>query len=396
MKKIFLFIFLFSILSLLSWCKMPEIDNESALTKEIQWYNCDKEMKECEKVSLWENVKMFKIDEELCDIAKSEFDQTNFNERTVLNENISNTISIDYTSHKFEKKNGIGQIDFKGDNTQKNGKIIDIMFDLTYYSLTNPDIDKNFFENRKKILKQYLSSNELFSLNYGDKVILRFIWSQDYWDLTHDNEVASEADKIEYPIWDINENWQLNTSTLSVRCVDFSDLKKIYINISNSNETEKTQEELSTQSLSEIKTKLIADIEQIIDNKRENFWQGTYLLQSLSHNDSFLNSNNQNTISLIFSDFRFQLHPEMKSQHNIKSDSRNFPPAAKNLNRLKNPNSEYNNFYNSIKNKYLSNKCNNNEDLYLISIRDDNLDMEKSMKSFYVNSLFKWCNVIFK
>jgi hypothetical protein len=58
---------------------------------------------------------------------------------------------------------------------------------------------------------------------------------------------------------------------LSVRCVDFSDLKKIYINISNSNETEKTQEELSTQNLSEIKTKLIADIEKTINNKRESF-----------------------------------------------------------------------------------------------------------------------------
>jgi hypothetical protein len=56
-------------------------------------------------------------------------------------------------------------------NNDGDSKIIDILFDLTYYSPDNKELENEIISTREKKLKEYLEEN----LSNQDKVVLRYI-----------------------------------------------------------------------------------------------------------------------------------------------------------------------------------------------------------------------------
>jgi hypothetical protein len=135
------------------------------------------------------------------------------------------------------------------------------------------------------------------------------------------------------------------------------------------------------------------EILQTINDKykswKYNRW--SYLINSLDKNLDFINWTW--SINILISDMFFQIHPEMKKNKEIIWAEFDFDPNSI-LKLWKYI--DYTTFYNDILPKYLENKCNNNEELYIIWIELwDNLYVKKKMRDYYKNILFKWCNVYF-
>jgi len=290
----------------------------------------------------------------------------------------------------YEKKKSLS-------TNEKNPKNIDVLFDLTYYSTDNQDLEKEVIQTRKKKLKDELEQN----LNPGDKLTLRYIWTIDNGTYPeHKDAVLKDIDEFKLK-GATNEKVETKYYDLTIRCKAFKRTKtmKIYTHL-DQNKNEKLNSKTDKNNIPSYNTKnnLISAIFNKIDNKY-NSWKysyGTYFLETLSNYNEFLKRKDytKDDVNIIVSDFRFQLHPTMKKNKNIPDDVNwSFPPVKVNMWKKW---TKYYNFYTKTIPTYFTYICSHQEKLNLIWLETDNIEIKKIMKDYYKNYLFKKCKVEFK
>ena len=277
---------------------------------------------------------------------------------------------------------------------ETNPKNIDVLFDLTYYSVDNKDLENEVINSRKEKLKQELEN----VLNKWDTVSLRYIWTIDYGTYPeHKNAVLKETDSFKLK-WSYSKV-ETKYYSLTLRCKAFKRTKslKIYTHIENKKKEDfvNTKEEIPTFTN---KDNLISAVFNKIDEKY-NSWKysyGTYFLETLSNYEDFLNRKDwtKNDVNIIISDFKFQLHPIMKKRKNIPENVNFwFPPEKLSLWKKW---TIYYNFYTKTIPTYFEDRCSHHEKLELVGLETDDIEIKKIMKDYYKNYLFKKCDVEFK
>jgi len=357
----------------------------------IEVYNCaDKSLKWCSPVDK-EKIWIFKVSANLCQLA-------NITDKDEINKNEILTNDWKIIWFNVDKKTKIINISaYKKNvnslNNDGDSKIIDILFDLTYYSPDNKELENEIISTREKKLKEYLEEK----LENQDKVVLRYIWTIDYGAYPqHKNAVLKDIDEFQLS----NNIQKIDTKyyNLTLRCKAFKRTKKlkIYTYLTN-----KTKEQLSNKTNANSyknKEDLISALLNKINEKYNSgkYSYGTYFLETLSNYEDFLNSENhqQNNKYVIISDFRFQLHPIMKKRRNIPDDV-NFAFPPENISLWKKWTTYYK-FYTQIVPTYFKKRCQHNENLDLIWLETDDIEIKRVMKDYYKNFLFKNCNVEFK
>jgi len=343
-----------------------------------------------------ENIGIFKANANLCSLANiTDKDEINLDEIT----NWENTELIKFNVDPQTKVVNLIVANKKinkwtNNNSSKN---IDILFDLTYYSPDNKDLENEIITTRKKKLVEELDKD----LNPGDKVTLRYIWTIDYGTYPeHKNAVLKDIDEFKLK-WTNSEKVETKYYNLTLRCKSFKRTKslKIYTHLENKKKERfnNTIEQDNTPTYNN-KDELINAMLSKIDNKYNSgkYSYGTYFLETLSNYEDFLNRKDytKNDINIIISDFRFQLHPIMKQRRNIPENVNfSFPPEKLSLWKEW---TTYYNFYTKTIPSYFEDRCQHNEKLDLVGLETDDIEIKKIMKDYYKNYLFKKCNVEFK
>lgn len=352
----------------------------------------DADLKDCGKDNEADVVEwVLKINDTVCDLGKninpSQYENIfhNFDNRT---DQISD-ISLE------ESADGIKQLDFtlnkRNVDETKQGRNINIMFDLTYFS-DNKTVESDVFENRKKILKNIiLQGVDDFKVNYGDSINLFYIGTSDYGNAKdgHKNYAITDTNTLilkkegsslsgKYSIRYICEK---NTRKRTMKLYYESDGKH---NIASKKDNSSIEYVDNLNSLNERLVDIITKKYQ-----QNEFNRGTYLLESLDKNKNFLNQ--KDSINILISDMFFQIHPEMKKTYGIGGDDYNF-----NQHNILASMNYFENFYKNTIPNFLNNKCQNNEKLYILGIElGDNLILKRKMKEYYQDVLFERCQTAF-
>jgi hypothetical protein len=357
-------------------------------SKNLKWW-CS----QVEKETIW----VFKVNPKLCDLTSiTDKDEINLDD---IVENPENTKLLKFQVDPKTKLVNliISKKKINTNTTNENPKNIDILFDLTYYSINNKDIENEIITTRKKKLTEELQED----LKPGDKITLRYIWTIDYGKYPeHKNEVLKDIDEFKLK-WANSQKIETKYYSLTLRCKSFKRTKtlKIYTHLENKKkERFSNKTDIENIPIYETKEQLINAVLSKIDNKynsgKYSYW--TYLLETLSNYEDFLNRKDytKNDINLIISDFRFQLHPIMKKRKNIPEDTDfSFPPKKLSLWKK---GTIYYDFYTKTIPSYFEDRCPHHEKLNLIGLETDDIEIKKIMKDYYKNYLFKKCNVEFK
>ena len=280
-------------------------------------------------------------------------------------------------------------------NTKTNikWKNVNIMFDLTYFS-GNKDTEKDVFENRKKVLKEIISKwNNYTKIEYWDKINLFYIGTSDYWENSkwHKNYAITDTEHFI-----LKNQWSNLSWTYSIKYICEKNSRKKTLKFYYKSEWRKDLElvkqkfnNIFVSNIGLLEKELIKKVETKYNEWKYNRW--TYLIESLDKNEQFING--KEDVNFLISDMFFQIHPEMKKNYNIKWPEYDFTQdyILKLWKYI-----DYTSFYDKITSKYLNNKCNNKEELYIYWTNlSDNLDLKEKLKEFYKNKFFKWCNVHF-
>ena len=377
----------------------------SSSVGKLEWYKTKLYTCNSENLKWWcsetdnEDIWIFKATNKLCSLVNiKDKDEVKEKLQDFLKDGVKAKLElfrVDPATHIVKLIASTKKINnYTDNNSPKN---IDILFDLTYYSTDNKDLENEVITERKKKLEEEL----LNSLNPGDKVTLRYIWTIDYGTYPeHKNAVLKDVDEFQLK-WENTSKIEKKYYVLNFRCKVNKRLKsvKLYTNIDtkkklnmkiNNNKTE-----IATYNT---KQDLISAIENKIDTKY-NSWKysyGTYFLETLSNYEDFLNRKDytKNDLNIIVSDFRFQLHPIMKKRKNIPENVNfSFPPEKLSLWKKW---TIYYNFYTKTIPSYFTDRCKHNEKLDLVWLETDDIEIKKIMKDYYKNYLFKKCNVEFK
>lgn len=365
----------------------------------IEIYECsDDNLKEkCNLLKGETNIQnVLQVNEKVCNIPsiinKDDYDKIFLDYKIwtdkISNINLSNNDNIRELKFTYEKKEEWKEIKWKD---------INIMFDLTYFSL-NEEIENDVIMNRKKFLTNFVENGiNNISLEYWDKVNLYYIWTIDYWNYPeHKNYALNDTNNfvlkkwIEKIRWDYHIKYECSYNKRKWKIKFY--YKNYQKNIVNNN----TEENNNNNNIS-TKEKLLEAMLKLIDNKY-NSWEynkWTFLLESLDKNTGFLNA--ENSINILISDFVFQLHPKMKENKNIPITSEKYDFITKNLSLLNEEWYFYDFYKNYVAKNYLQDKCKKNESLYLVWFNlDDDLDIKRIKKDYYKDYLFKWCNIYFE
>jgi len=372
------------------------ITNSSSEWKysKISSISCDERLEECGDTYENKNIdNILKINDTVCDLT------------TNINSDKYEDIFVDFDNKKdkissieLSEKNWIKDLSFtieKNNNSEENKwNIFNIMFDLTYFS-GNKDVEKDVFENRKKILKDFIT-NWIWEnkIDYNDKINLFYIWTSDYWEQSKWFKNHAITDKNNF-LLKKNSNSLSGKYNIKYSCDKNNRKRKLVMYYHSSGKEEVTIENNNSniQSVSDINS-LESEVLKVIEEKynswKYNKW--TYLLESLSKNKDFINK--KESINILISDMFFQLHPDMKKNKNLSWNSFDF--NKENILKIW-ENKDFTDFYENTIPKYLEEKCNSWEKLYLFWIElSDNLDVKMNMKKYYKEKFFKWCEVDFR
>ncbi len=375
------------------WDK-TEIKEEKSNFK-ITSFSCDKTLKECSSENKNTTINnILQINELVCDL-KEVISPDNYKDIFVNFDNRTDIISnINLTDWESWIKTLNFTIEKDNIKKDKKGKEINIMFDLTYFGKKWSDIEKDVLNSREKALREIIS-NWVWNIQieYWDKINLFYIWTSDYWESSkwHKNYAITDNNSF------ILKNHWSNLSgiyNITYICEKNNRKKKLKMYFYTKGKKEiniKTKKinDLYVSNIKMLEEELLKVVNTKYNSGKFNKW--TYLIESLDKNEKFINGSW--SINILISDMFFQLHPDMKKTHKITWAERDFTKDF--IWKLKNY-IDYTAFYYNIIPKYIENKCNNNEELYIIGTNlSDDLDVKKKMKEYYKNIFFKWCNVHF-
>lgn len=365
---------------------------------DIQLFNCTDDWLEnnCNKGKEWaDNIwNILKTNEDVCNLSTNPL-ENNYNNIFL---NYTKWIDIISDINLSKSNEWINTLKFKlkkWQSSEKNNewKKINIMYDLTYFWKPWSDVEKDVLDNRKKILNSIISDwiwN--LKLEYWDEINLSYIWTNNYWILSEWYSNTAITDSSIFVLKNNTDNlsWEYDVKYICEKNKRKKTLKIYYkLQKQKSDNVEKKFNKEYIPSFEKLNEKMLKTINNKYKSWEYNRW--SYLINSLDKNLNFINWTW--SINILISDMFFQIHPEMKKNKNIIWPDFDF--SSNNILKLW-KHIDYTSFYNNVLPKYLENKCNNNEKLYVIWIELwDNLDVKKKMRDYYKNILFKWCNIYF-
>lgn len=340
------------------------------------------------------------------------------------NEEIWNTLFMNENNRQECKSNNF-EIDIKTTwdlrTYNESNNIYDITLDLTYFMYWNKNKDlANIPTQRIDRLMNYLRGNEdnKIKLELWDKIILRFLWTIGYGDINiplnekieifYQND-STESFEVKESIikWHCEYNRATNEFYLKINSSDIQEDAKVYEEKKiNSNFDNMVFDDLKSFSLDIWKNKKyrttdFKELKEIISKEFKarfdtwNYSKWTYIIEYIDNSDIMEHKDIENTTTLIFSDWEFQLHPTFAKELNIESDINKFNFSAVSLNEQWD---KLRDFYDDLLlNEYLANiennKCLDFENVYIIWVRDSlNSNFYKLAKNFY-SELLPNCNV---
>lgn len=365
---------------------IEEFDTSSSLcNSNLEWSSCKDNI---ETDNLYGIVKISKNLCELQNISPKQYGDIfyNYDERKDI---ISN-------AEFSEDDEDIKTLSFTFDEShdwEDNGKDIQIMYDLTYFS-GNESIEKDIFSKRISLLQDIIQNGiDDQSIDFGDIITLSYVGTSDYGEASEWKKNFTLSDQDVFTL-KTNDNARSGDYTIKYDC-DINDRQKtvaLYY-YSEGNNWLNTDNEWTVTKVSNIQD-LSDEITKTVTEKYEldTYNRGTFLLESISKNSNFLSS--EWAMNILISDMFFQLHPTMKKNKNIVWPDYDF--TLDTIKKLESD-TDFNNFYTETIPEYLDEKCSNNDQLYIYWAElSDDLDTKKIMKEYYTNSFFNGCNTVFK
>gem|GEM_PF-3145005 len=208
---------------------------------------------------------------------------------------------------------------------------------------------------------------------------MRFIGTMDYGTYpAHKNDVLK--DKIFYTYGQVEqkkvETLNNEKHTIRILCEKNrrSGKESAYVKVLDKEIVAGTSEVAEAGEEEETNAKVYADKNDIYEDMQKQIAArygknsyGTYLIESFYNNTDFiaLDEVEEDDVTLVFSDFRFQLHPKMKANRKdtIGTANWNFPPVTLSM---WDEGSDYHKFYTETVPKYLADKCEDGQNLYLV------------------------------
>jgi hypothetical protein len=396
MNKKILISILLMIWFFLTSCE-KEIDNDKTVKYSIELFNCtDDWLKDdCNKNKKWvDNIwNILKINEDICDLGVN-----------IVGKNYENIFYnyikwVDVVSDvNINKDNDwIKSLEFrfkKWEIDEKNNKWkkINIMYDLTYFWKPWSSTEKDVLENRKSFLSNIVSDGIWnVKLKYWDEIKLSYVWTNDYWAPSewHSNTAITDSNVFVLKKDTDDLSWKYNIKYICEKNKRKKTLKIYYKFQKQKSNFDKKFNKEYISSLEKLNDVMLKTVNDKYKSWEYNRW--SYLIDSLDKNLDFINW--AWSINILISDMFFQIHPEMKKSKNIIWADFDF--GASNILKLW-KRIDYTRFYHNIIPKYLVDKCNSDEKLYIIWIELwNNLDVKKKMRDYYKSILFKWCSVYF-